>query len=98
RPAVEVVMTTVHAGGKVDKGSDARPGGLPGVGLSVVNALAVRLEVEIRKDGYVWSQSYAGGVPVTKLARGETTEETGTTITFLPNGGIFESSDWSFEN
>jgi len=63
----------------------------------VVNALAVRLEVEIHKDGYVWSQSYAGGAPVTKLARGETTEETGTTITFWPDGGIFETTDWSFE-
>jgi DNA gyrase subunit B len=97
RPAVEVVMTTLHAGGKFDKGSYAVSGGLHGVGLSVVNALAVRLEVEIRKDGYVWSQSYAGGVPVTKLARGETTEETGTTITFWPDGGIFETTDWTFE-
>ena len=97
RPAVEVVMTTLHAGGKFDKGSYAVSGGLHGVGLSVVNALAVRLEVEIHKDGYVWSQSYAGGAPVTKLARGETTEETGTTITFWPDGGIFETTDWSFE-
>src|SRR6204780_251739 len=97
RPAVEVVMTTLHAGGKFDKGSYAVSGGLHGGGLSVVNALAVRLEVEIRKDGYVWSQSYAGGVPVTKLARGETTEETGTTITFWPDGGIFETTDWTFE-
>jgi len=90
-------MTTLHAGGKFDKGSYAVSGGLHGVGLSVVNALAVRLEVEIHKDGYVWSQSYAGGAPVTKLARGETTEETGTTITFWPDGGIFETTDWSFE-
>jgi len=97
RPAVEVVMTTLHAGGKFDKGSYAVSGGLHGVGLSVVNALAVRLEVEIHKDGYVWTQSYAGGAPVTKLARGETTEETGTTITFWPDGGIFETTDWSFE-
>src|SRR5271170_1849401 len=97
RPAVEVVLTTLHAGGKFDKGSYAVSGGLHGVGLSVVNALAVRLEVEIHKDGYVWSQSYAGGAPVTKLARGETTEETGTTITFWPDGGIFETTDWSFE-
>ena len=97
RPAVEVVMTTLHAGGKFDKGSYAVSGGLHGVGLSVVNALAVRLEVEIHKDGYVWSQSYAGGAPVTKLARGETTEETGTTITFWPDGEIFETTDWSFE-
>jgi len=97
RPAVEVVMTTLHAGGKFDKGSYAVSGGLHGVGLSVVNALAVRLEVEIHKDGYVWSQSYAGGAPVTKLARGVSTEETGTTITFWPDGSIFETTDWSFE-
>ncbi len=97
RPAVEVVMTTLHAGGKFDKGSYAVSGGLHGVGLSVVNALAVRLEVEIHKDGYVWSQSYAGGAPVTKLARGSSTEETGTTITFWPDGSIFETTDWTFE-
>src|SRR5580692_6824185 len=97
RPAVEVVMTTLHAGGKFDKGSYAVSGGLHGVGLSVVAAPAEQIEVEIHKDGYVWSQSYAGGAPVTKLARGETTEETGTTITFWPDGGIFETTDWSFE-
>jgi DNA gyrase subunit B len=97
RPALEVVMTTLHAGGKFDGKSYAVSGGLHGVGLSVVNALAVRLDVEIHKDGYVWTQSYAGGAPVTKLARGATTSETGTTITFWPDESIFETTDWSFE-
>jgi DNA gyrase subunit B len=97
RPALEVVLTTLHAGGKFDKGSYAVSGGLHGVGLSVVNALSVKLEVEVRKDGYVWSQTYAVGAPVAPLHRGEPTEETGTTTTFWPDGGIFETTEWSFE-
>ena len=97
RPAVEVVLTTLHAGGKFDKGSYAVSGGLHGVGLSVVNALSVRLDMEIYKDGYVWTQSYAGGAPTMKLHRGEATDRTGTVTTFWPDGGIFETTDWSFE-
>ena len=97
RPAVEVVLTTLHAGGKFDKGSYAVSGGLHGVGLSVVNALSVRLDMEIYKDGYVWTQSYAGGAPTGKLHRGEATDRTGTVTTFWPDGGIFETTDWSFE-
>jgi DNA gyrase subunit B len=97
RPAVEVVLTTLHAGGKFDSESYAVSGGLHGVGVSVVNALSSRLDVEIRKDGYVWRQSYEMSQPVTQLTRGEETDETGTIITFWPDGSIFETTEWSFE-
>ncbi len=97
RPAVEVVLTTLHAGGKFDGKSYAVSGGLHGVGVSVVNALSARLEVEIRRDGYLWQQTYQLGDPATRLSRGEATAETGTTITFWPDEGIFETTDWSFE-
>ena len=97
RPAVEVVMTTLHAGGKFDGTSYAVSGGLHGVGVSVVNALSARLDAEIRRDGYVWSQSYERGDAVGPLVRGAASDETGTTITFWPDTQIFETTDWSFE-
>jgi DNA gyrase subunit B len=97
RPAVEVVLTTLHAGGKFDSQSYAVSGGLHGVGVSVVNALASRFDVEVRRDGFVWQQSYQASEPVTALTRGEPTEETGTIITFWPDGDIFETTDWDYE-
>jgi DNA gyrase subunit B len=97
RPAVEVVLTTLHAGGKFDSQSYAVSGGLHGVGVSVVNALSARLEVEIWKDGYVWRQSYAQSVPTGPLVRGEKTDKTGTIIIFWPDDVIFETTEWSFE-
>jgi DNA gyrase subunit B len=97
RPAVEVVMTTLHSGGKFDRQSYAVSGGLHGVGVSVVNALSSVLEVEVRRDGYVWRQSYLASEPVEPLQRGEKTDETGTTVTFWPDADIFESTVWSFE-
>jgi DNA gyrase subunit B len=97
RSALEVVLTTLHAGGKFDTQAYAVSGGLHGVGVSVVNALARRLDMEVYKDGFVWRQSYEGGDPVTPLARGEQTSETGTTTTFWPDGDIFETTEWSFE-
>ena len=97
RPGVEVVMTTLHAGGKFDGKSYAVSGGLHGVGVSVVNALSMLLEVEVRRDGYVWTQAYERGAPMGPLERGAPADDTGTTITFWPDDTIFETTDWSFE-
>ncbi len=97
KPAVELVLTTLHAGGIFDSKSYAVSGGLHGVGVSVVNALSTRLEVEVRRDGYLWTQSYEMTKPVTELIRREPTEETGTQITFWPDGSIFETTTFNFE-
>jgi DNA gyrase subunit B len=97
RPAVEVVLTTLHSGGKFDGESYAVSGGLHGVGVSVVNALSSRLDVEIRRDGCVWRQSYHIGQPTGRLVRGEPTGKTGTTITFWPDESVFETTAWNFE-
>src|ERR1043165_5547271 len=92
RPAVEVVLTVLHAGGKFGDGGGYKvSGGLHGVGVSVVNALSERLDVEVRRDGYIWTQSYERGRPLDDLKKGEATKETGTTITFLADADIFES-------
>jgi DNA gyrase subunit B len=98
RPAVEVVMTVLHAGGKFGEGGGYKvSGGLHGVGVSVVNALSERVDVEIRRDGYVWRQSYERGKPMADLARGEATSETGTTTTFLPDSEVFETLEFDFK-
>jgi DNA gyrase subunit B len=98
KPAVEVVLTTLHAGGKFDGKSYAVSGGLHGVGVSVVNALSSRLEVEIKRDGFVWTQSYAGGGrPTGPLVKGPATKSTGTTVTFWADADIFETTTYSFE-
>ena len=97
RPAVEVVLTVLHAGGKFGGGGYAVSGGLHGVGVSVVNALSTRLDVEVRRQGSVWRQSYALGVPQGPLEQGEATDETGTTVTFWPSADIFETVDFDFE-
>ncbi|WP_323055245.1 MULTISPECIES: DNA topoisomerase (ATP-hydrolyzing) subunit B [Streptomyces] len=97
KPAVEVVLTVLHAGGKFGGGGYAVSGGLHGVGVSVVNALSQRVAVEIKRDGYRWTQEYKFGAPTAPLARQEATEETGTTVTFWADGGIFETTEYAFE-
>jgi DNA gyrase subunit B len=100
RPAVEVVLTVLHSGGKFGDGGGYKvSGGLHGVGVSVVNALSEHLKVEIRRDGYAWSQEYSRGAPLGELQRGEKLPpgaSTGTTVTFLPDADIFESLDFDF--
>ncbi|MFD8750637.1 DNA topoisomerase (ATP-hydrolyzing) subunit B [Kitasatospora sp. NPDC059577] len=97
KPAVEVVLTVLHAGGKFGGGGYAVSGGLHGVGVSVVNALSTRLSVEIHKDGSIWTQDYKMGAPAAPLAKGEATERTGTTVTFWADADIFETTVYSFE-
>lgn len=96
-PAAEVVMTKLHAGGKFDKKIYKVSGGLHGVGVSVVNALSEKLEVEIKRDGAVYIQRYSRGKPVTPLKKVGKTKRTGTRITFRPDPQIFESIEFSFE-
>ena len=97
RPAVEVVLTVLHAGGKFGGGGYAVSGGLHGVGISVVNALSKRLDVEVHQRGHVWRQSYADGVPQAPLDQGEVSDLTGTTVTFWANDEIFETVEFDFE-
>jgi DNA gyrase subunit B len=97
RPAVEVVLTVLHAGGKFGDGGGYKvSGGLHGVGVSVVNALSESLIVEVRRDDYAWRQEYERGVPRADLERGEPTSDTGTTVSWLPDAEIFESLELDF--
>jgi DNA gyrase subunit B len=97
RPAVEVVLTVLHAGGKFGEGGGYKvSGGLHGVGVSVVNALSERLHLEVRRDGYKWTQDFERGEPKGDLKRGEKVKGTGTTITFLPDAEVFETLEFDY--
>ena len=97
KPAVEVVLTVLHAGGKFGGGGYSVSGGLHGVGASVVNALSTKLSVEVHRDGFVWTQSYTVGVPDAPLKKGAKTTKTGTTIKFTPSKEIFETVVFDYE-
>ena len=97
KPALEVVLTVLHAGGKFGDGGYSVSGGLHGVGISVVNALSTNLSVDVQRDGFFWSQSYKLGVPTAPVKKGEASTKTGTTVQFWPSAEIFETTDFSFE-
>jgi DNA gyrase subunit B len=96
-PAVTVVLTKLHAGGKFGGEGYKVSGGLHGVGVSVVNALSEWLTVEVKRDGKIWRQEFARGEPTTDLKKTGVAKDTGTTIAFLPDGDIFEELEWSTE-
>jgi len=97
RPAVEIVLTMLHAGGKFDTNTYKVSGGLHGVGISVVNALSEWLEVEIRRDNKIYFQRYENGIPIKELTIIGNTKNTGTKITFKPDKNIFESVVFNFD-
>ena len=97
KPAIEVVLTQLHAGGKFGGGGYTVSGGLHGVGISVVNALSDKVEVEVRQRGHVFRQTFLVGVPEADLSKDEATDETGTTVTFWASPDIFESTTFEYE-
>ena len=95
---LETVLTTLHAGGKFGSGGYKVSSGLHGVGSSVVNALSTHMKATVKRDGFNWSQEYKEGVPTTKLIKGEATSDTGTVITFYPDGTIFkDGTDFDYK-
>jgi DNA gyrase subunit B len=96
-PAAQVVLTTLHAGGKFDSSNYKVSGGLHGVGVSCVNALSHQLDLEIWREGHVWEQSYSKGNPVSKLHKTGTTKKRGTKVHFLPDKDIFTATEYNFD-
>jgi DNA gyrase subunit B len=97
KTGLEMALTMLHAGGKFEGKAYQVSGGLHGVGVSVVNALSTKVEIVVKKDGFVHRQTYINSKPAAPLAKGEPTNETGTTVTFWPDGTIFETTVYSFE-
>src|SRR5882724_5516490 len=96
-PAAQVVMTTLHAGGKFDSSTYKVSGGLHGVGVSCVNALSEEFNLEIWRDGFTWEQSYSKGDPTSKLKKAGASKKRGTKITFLPDRSIFTATEYNFD-
>src|SRR5215204_7742290 len=96
-PALTVVLTKLHAGGKFGQGGYKVSGGLHGVGVSVVNALSEWLKVEVYRDGKTYRQEFARGIPTADMETAGVSTETGTVVSFLPDAEIFEELDWSTE-
>jgi DNA gyrase subunit B len=97
KPALEIVMTTLHAGGKFDSKSYRMAGGLHGVGVSVTNALSEWAVAEVSRDGFVYTQKYRRGKPASQMKQGKKTDETGTRITFKPDTKVFSELDFDHE-
>lgn len=97
KSALEVVLTVLHAGGKFDKGSYKVSGGLHGVGVSCVNALSVRLYVQVYRNGKIYEQEYSRGIPKYSVREAGVTDRTGTTVTFLPDPEIFPDTEYKYD-
>ncbi len=97
KSALEVVLTVLHAGGKFDKGSYKVSGGLHGVGVSCVNALSVRLYVQVYRNGKIYEQEYSRGIPKYSVREAGVTDHTGTTVTFLPDPEIFPDTEYKYD-
>ena len=98
KSALEVILTKLHAGGKFHNKAYATAGGLNGVGISVVNALSLWTEVRVDRDGFIWQQRFARGIPEGKLEQLEATKKTGTKVTFMPDAEIFPEIRFQAEN
>jgi DNA gyrase subunit B len=96
-PAVQVVLTKLHAGGKFDSSTYKVSGGLHGVGVSCVNALSEEFDVEIWRDGHTWEQEYSKGAPVSKLRQSGTSKKRGTKVHFLPDKSIFTVTEYNYD-